>query len=110
MGGARRHGRSGVTGARYAGRRVSPRRLPELVNEGRTGLLADADDEDQLARELRQAAGLDAAECRRAAAQRFTPAAMAERYLGLYDLVLTRAGRNVPREPGTPARGEPPAR
>lgn len=66
--------------------------LPELVDDERTGLLSDPDDEDQLVRQVRQVARLDAAECRREAARRFTPAVMAERYLRLYDQVLTRAG------------------
>ncbi len=66
--------------------------LPELVDVGRTGLLADSDDEDQLACCLRRAGLLDVAECRMAAASRFTPAVMAERYLRLYEMVLGRAG------------------
>ncbi len=66
--------------------------LPELVDEGRTGLLADSDDEDQLTVCLRRAGGLDVGECRSAAARRFTPAVMAERYLRLYEIVLGRAG------------------
>ncbi|MEU5906883.1 glycosyltransferase [Micromonospora sp. NPDC047467] len=56
--------------------------LPELIEHGRTGLLT-ADEEDLgdlvLAAEL-----LDPDECRRVAAQRFTPTVMAQRYVELY--------------------------
>ncbi|TDC32762.1 glycosyltransferase family 4 protein [Micromonospora sp. 15K316] len=60
--------------------------LPELVEHGRTGLLAT--DEEELG-ELVLAAGelLDPDECRREAAARFTPAVMAEKYLALYEQV-----------------------
>jgi glycosyltransferase involved in cell wall biosynthesis len=68
--------------------------LPELVEHGRTGLLVDPGDEDALAAAVATADRLDPDECRREAARRFTPARMAERYLRLYDRVLTRAGRH----------------
>ena len=59
--------------------------LPELIAHGRTGLLAD--DEEELG-ELVLAAGLlDPDECRREAAARFTPEVMARRYLDLYEQV-----------------------
>ncbi|MEV0156491.1 glycosyltransferase [Micromonospora sp. NPDC050686] len=59
--------------------------LPELIEHGRTGLLTT--DEEELG-ELVLAAGLlDPAECRREAAARFTPAMMAEKYVGLYEQV-----------------------
>jgi glycosyltransferase involved in cell wall biosynthesis len=69
--------------------------LPELVEHGRTGLLVDPGDEDALAAATRDAAILDPDDCRREAARRFTPSRMAERYLRLYDKVLTRSGRPV---------------
>ncbi|MEV4813987.1 glycosyltransferase [Micromonospora avicenniae] len=59
--------------------------LPELVEHGRTGLLTIGEEE---LGELVLAAGLlDADECRREAAARFTPAVMAEKYLALYERV-----------------------
>jgi glycosyltransferase involved in cell wall biosynthesis len=64
--------------------------LPELVDPGRTGLLAEPEDEDELAASLADSDRIDPAECVRAAARRFTPALMAERYLGLYEEVLAR--------------------
>jgi len=64
--------------------------LPELVDEGRTGLLADPDDEDTLAAHLGITAALDPAECRRQAQYRFAPEVMARRYLDLYRTVLAR--------------------
>lgn len=66
--------------------------LPELVDEGRTGLLADPDDEDTLAAQLLDSAALDPAECRRQAQERFAPEVMARRYLELYRTVIARAG------------------
>lgn len=59
--------------------------LPELVEHGRTGLLTT--DEEELADLVMAATLLDEDECRREAAARFTPAVMAERYLGLYERV-----------------------
>ena len=65
--------------------------LPELVDDGRTGLLASPGDEDGLGALLGQVGALDPAECRRDAARRFTPTAMAEEYLRLYQVVLARS-------------------
>jgi glycosyltransferase involved in cell wall biosynthesis len=59
--------------------------LPELIEHGRTGLLAD--DIDGLADLVPAIAGLDERECRQEASRRFTPATMAERYLELYEQV-----------------------
>ncbi|MFF3866306.1 glycosyltransferase [Micromonospora sp. NPDC001898] len=59
--------------------------LPELIEHGRTGLLTT--DEDELADLVLAAGALDADECRREAATRFTPAVMAQRYVGLYEQV-----------------------
>jgi glycosyltransferase involved in cell wall biosynthesis len=71
--------------------------LPELVEHGRTGLLVDPGDEDALAAAVTTSIEtLDPQHCRAEAARRFTPARMAERYLRLYENVLTRSGRTVP--------------
>jgi glycosyltransferase involved in cell wall biosynthesis len=72
--------------------------LPELVEHGRTGLLVDPGDEDGLAEAAGEASRLNPDDCRREAARRFTPGRMAERYLRLYDKVLTRSGRPRARE------------
>jgi len=63
--------------------------LPELIEHGRTGLLAD--DLDGLADLVPAVAGLDERECRQEASRRFTPATMAERYLDLYEQVRRTA-------------------
>jgi glycosyltransferase involved in cell wall biosynthesis len=59
--------------------------LPELVEHGRTGLLAD--DERELADLVVAADKVDPAECAREAARRFTPTVMAEAYVDLYERV-----------------------
>ncbi|MFI1194353.1 glycosyltransferase [Micromonospora sp. NPDC020750] len=59
--------------------------LPELIEHGRTGLLTT--DEEELADLVLAAGALDANECRREAATRFTPTVMAQRYVGLYEQV-----------------------
>jgi glycosyltransferase involved in cell wall biosynthesis len=64
--------------------------LPELIEHGVTGFLAD--DEAELASLLPRAGELDPAACRRVAERRFSAAAMAEAYLRLYEEVLARAG------------------
>lgn len=68
--------------------------LPELVESGHTGLLAD--DGEALADLVHQAGRLSGAACRQEAARRFTPAVMAERYLDLYERV-----RSLPTAPAT---------
>ncbi|MGH3933967.1 MAG: glycosyltransferase [Pseudonocardiaceae bacterium] len=73
--------------------------LPELVALGRTGLLASTVDE--LATLLPRARELDPQACRSEAAQRFTPAVMAEKYLQFYRALLDRL------DPPTVARGGP---
>jgi glycosyltransferase involved in cell wall biosynthesis len=65
--------------------------LPELVDHGRTGLLADPGDEDRLAAHLLAAGTIDPAVCAREAARRFTPRVMARRYLQLYRQILASA-------------------
>ncbi|MBO4160666.1 glycosyltransferase [Micromonospora antibiotica] len=67
--------------------------LPELIVHGRTGLLTD--DEEELGELLLAARRLDPDECRREAAERFTPAVMAQRYVTLYETV--RAGARKPQ-------------
>jgi glycosyltransferase involved in cell wall biosynthesis len=66
--------------------------LPELVDHGRTGLLTA--EEDELADLVLAADLLDAQECRKEAATRFTPEVMATRYIELYEKV-----REVARVP-----------
>ncbi|MFF5180424.1 glycosyltransferase [Micromonospora sp. NPDC000316] len=59
--------------------------LPELIEHGRTGLLTA--DEEELGDLVLAAELLDPDECRRVAAQRFTPTVMAQRYVELYQRV-----------------------
>ncbi|MEX5235036.1 glycosyltransferase [Kocuria arenosa] len=59
--------------------------LPSLVEHGRTGFLAAA--EDELARHLQDLDAIDPQDCRDAAEQ-WTPAGMARHYLDLYDRLL----------------------
>ncbi|MEV0002805.1 glycosyltransferase [Micromonospora sp. NPDC050980] len=66
--------------------------LPELIAHGRTGLLAT--DEEELGELVLTAGLLEPGECRREAAERFTPARMAQRYVELYDRV--RRGATTP--------------
>ncbi|WP_245645991.1 glycosyltransferase [Nocardiopsis trehalosi] len=74
--------------------------LPELVDHGRTGLLAD--DDEGFARLLPRAEEIDPDECRKEAAARFTPRTMALRYLELYERALSRP-RTVVEVPARPA-------
>lgn len=67
--------------------------LPELVDHGRTGLLADPGEEEELAAHLLEATAIDPAACAREAARRFTPEVMARRYLQLYRKVLATRER-----------------
>ncbi|SCF14081.1 Glycosyltransferase involved in cell wall bisynthesis [Micromonospora coriariae] len=67
--------------------------LPELIEHGRTGLLTA--NEEELGELVLAAELLDVDECRRVAAQRFTPAVMAQRYVELYQRVRQLA--SVPR-------------
>lgn len=62
--------------------------LPELIDHGVTGLLADT--EEEFRDYLKRIDELDRLACREAARQRFSPAAMAERYERLYERVLAR--------------------
>jgi glycosyltransferase involved in cell wall biosynthesis len=66
--------------------------LPELIEDGRTGLLTD--DEEELGQLVHKSGTIAEAECRAEAARRFTPAVMAAAYLRLYERV--RAIGEVP--------------
>ncbi|MDG4787315.1 glycosyltransferase [Micromonospora sp. WMMD1102] len=80
--------------------------LPELVEHGRTGLLAD--DEEGLADLVWQVGDLDERECRREAGSRFTPTTMAERYVELYERVReSAAGPAAAPAAGPPATPAP---
>ncbi|GAA1634968.1 glycosyltransferase family 4 protein [Nonomuraea maheshkhaliensis] len=57
--------------------------LPELIDHGRTGFLADS--EEELAEWVLRLDELDPEECRREARRRFTPLVMADRYVELYE-------------------------
>ncbi len=69
--------------------------LPELVEHGRTGLLVAPGDAAALGVAITEVGHLNRQECRVTAAQRFTPARMADHYLRLYQETLARAGRRV---------------
>jgi glycosyltransferase involved in cell wall biosynthesis len=71
--------------------------LPSLVEHGVTGFLADQ--EEELVEAVCKVDDLSPEACR-AAAQRWTPAAMAQRYLDLYGKLLAGAG---PVRPGAAA-------
>jgi glycosyltransferase involved in cell wall biosynthesis len=68
--------------------------LPELVDHGITGWLAE--DEDEFAAYLLRVDELDRDACRAVAEQRFSPAGMAARYEVFYRHVLNLAGRRRP--------------
>jgi glycosyltransferase involved in cell wall biosynthesis len=61
--------------------------LPELVEHGRTGWLANSPDD--LAALVQAAGTIDPRECREQAARRFTPAVMAARYADLYEQLIS---------------------
>jgi glycosyltransferase involved in cell wall biosynthesis len=64
--------------------------LPEIIEHGRNGFLAD--DESEFARLMLQAGEIDPAACRQSVAERFSAGTMAEGYLRLYREVLARTG------------------
>jgi glycosyltransferase involved in cell wall biosynthesis len=64
--------------------------LPEIVEHGVTGFLADDDDEDELEGYLRRLGELDPHACRRAAHERFSAERMAARYVALYEELIAR--------------------
>ncbi|MFI7616766.1 glycosyltransferase family 4 protein [Nonomuraea terrae] len=61
--------------------------LPELIDHGRTGFLADS--EEELAEWVLRVDEIDPEECRREARRRFSPSVMADRYLELYEQVAS---------------------
>ncbi|MGA4990933.1 glycosyltransferase [Nonomuraea bangladeshensis] len=63
--------------------------LPEIIDHGRTGFLADT--EEELAEWLLRIDEIDPEECRAEARRRFSPSVMGERYLELYERVLRGA-------------------
>jgi glycosyltransferase involved in cell wall biosynthesis len=67
--------------------------LPELVDDGRTGLLVEPGDVDGLAAAVLNARLIDPRACRREAVRRFTPARMADQYVQFYDQVIALSGR-----------------
>ena len=66
--------------------------LPELVEPG-TGLLAEPDNEPELAHLLTRIDEIDQDHCRAVAERRFSPTVMATAYLQLYDKCLLNTGR-----------------
>jgi glycosyltransferase involved in cell wall biosynthesis len=70
--------------------------LPELIEHGVTGFLAD--DEEEFASYCDRVGELDPRACRAAAEERFTAGVMAEAYLRVYAEVIRRAGS--PGRPG----------
>ncbi|WP_269436066.1 glycosyltransferase [Saccharothrix sp. NRRL B-16348] len=62
--------------------------LPELLDHGRTGLLAELDDEAGLLEQLLDSKQIDPADCVREAVRRFHPGPVADRYLELHRRVL----------------------
>jgi glycosyltransferase involved in cell wall biosynthesis len=66
--------------------------VPELIDDGRTGLIGETDED--LASLCRRVHALDRRACRREAAQRFSPRAMADGYVAIYRS-LQRAGDRV---------------
>jgi glycosyltransferase involved in cell wall biosynthesis len=68
--------------------------MPELVEHGVTGFLADTPEE--LAAYARRVGEIDRAACRRAAEERFGAARVAEGYLELYAEVMRRVPRTPP--------------
>ncbi|TYB51581.1 glycosyltransferase family 4 protein [Nonomuraea sp. PA05] len=61
--------------------------LPELIDHGRTGFLADT--EEELAEWVLRVDELDPEECRQEARRRFSPSVMADQYLELYEKVIS---------------------
>lgn len=79
--------------------------LPELVDHGVTGWLAD--DDEEFVGYLKRVDELDRDACREVAERRFSPAAMAARYETFYRRVLAVAGRRHVRAPRVQPRVQP---
>jgi len=62
--------------------------MPELIDDGETGLLVASADEAAAA--VERVASIDRAACRRAIETRFSVEAMADRYIALYREILAR--------------------
>ncbi|MEX5720556.1 glycosyltransferase [Geodermatophilus maliterrae] len=75
--------------------------LPSLVDDGRTGLLAD--DEAGFTSALARIGGIDPLACAEEARRRFAPAVMTAAYERVYAEVLRRAGQ---RRTGSPVRAD----
>jgi glycosyltransferase involved in cell wall biosynthesis len=67
--------------------------LPELIEHGITGFLADT--EDEFASYCARADEIDPGVCRAAAEERFTAAAMADAYVTLYEEAIRRTDRRA---------------
>lgn len=75
--------------------------LPEIIEHGRTGFLAE--DVVSMARAIRAAPRIDAEACRRAARERFSAQRMAAQYLALYQrLASAGLSRSTPRRGASP--------
>jgi glycosyltransferase involved in cell wall biosynthesis len=68
--------------------------VPEILCEGKTGLLCET--EEDMVRAVRRVASLDRAASRREFEQRFTAAAMTQRYLDVYRQCLNGRAREQP--------------
>jgi glycosyltransferase involved in cell wall biosynthesis/CelD/BcsL family acetyltransferase involved in cellulose biosynthesis len=80
--------------------------LAEIVEHGRTGLLAR--DAEELAGAIAAAAGLDGAACRQAAEERFDGRAMAARYLEVYRALAGSRTARTPTSSAAPAEPSQP--
>jgi glycosyltransferase involved in cell wall biosynthesis len=83
---------------------------PELIRHGRTGFLAD--DLDGMVAAVQEAGAIDPEECAWEARRRFSPEAMADGYLGVYEAVSGRtpAAALAERHGGDEAVRSSPAR
>jgi glycosyltransferase involved in cell wall biosynthesis len=75
--------------------------LPELVEHGRTGLLAKSPDD--LSALIEAVPSIDPRECQEQAARRFTPAVMAAQYAELYERVISGTGVTTVVKPFVPS-------
>lgn len=71
--------------------------LPEIIEHGRTGYLVS--DVKEMARAITAASDLDPEACRDAARTRFSSTEMAERYLNLYDRIVSSKVRDEDTAP-----------